>query len=91
MITSSRGGMGKSLFIQQKSDELDKYVSKNASARQKDRFQNHSTVVRTPVHGTAVNYNDIVSNLSSNSISDDDFPRMYHFDVAPTVKIIPLR
>ena len=45
-------------------------------------------VVRTPVHGTTVGYNDIVSNLSSNCIFDDDFPRIYHFDVAPTVRII---
>ena len=89
MITSSRGGMGKSLFIQQKSSELDEYVSKNASVKQKDRFQNDSTLVRTPVHGTSVSYNDIVSNLSSNSIPDDGFPRMYHFDVAPTVKNAP--
>ena len=88
VVTSLRGGMGKSLFIEKKSDQLDKYVSNNASAKQKDRFQKYQTVVRTPVHGTTVGYNDIVSNLSENSIFDDEFPQIYHFDVAPTVRTI---
>ena len=87
VVTSVRGGMGKSLFIEKKSDQLDKYISTNCSAKQKDRFQDYEMVVRTPVHGTTVGYNDIVSNLSSNCIFDDDFPRIYHFDVAPTVRI----
>ena len=85
-----RGGMGKSLFIAKKSDELDKHTLNKCSAKQKDRFQKYQMVVRTPVHGTTVSYNDIVSNLSANCIFDDDFPRIYHFDVAPTVRIIEI-
>lgn len=91
VVTSIRGGMGKSLFIEKKSDQLNKHLSHNCTPKQKDRFQNYQMVVRTPVHGTTVGYNNIVSNLSSNCIFDDDFPRIYHFDVALTVRIIKIK
>jgi len=77
--------MGKSLFISQKCNELDNLTSGRATPSQKDRFNKYETVVRTPVHGTSVCYEDVVLNLSKGSICDVEFPRVYHFDIAPTV------
>ncbi|XP_066922902.1 E3 ubiquitin-protein ligase rnf213-alpha-like [Clytia hemisphaerica] len=86
VVSSARGGMGKSLLIDRKSHQLDKYIVENATVYQKERFQRYQTLVRTPVHGTAVCYEDVVSKLAENSIFDADFPRIYHFDIAPTVQ-----
>uniref|UniRef100_A0A7M5U071 RZ-type domain-containing protein n=1 Tax=Clytia hemisphaerica TaxID=252671 RepID=A0A7M5U071_9CNID len=86
VISSTRGGMGKSLMIDRKCHQLDYYTANSATTIQKERFQRYQTLVRTPVHGTAVCYEDVVSKLAENSIFDADFPRIYHFDVAPTVQ-----
>ena len=77
--------MGKSLFITQKCNELGNHISEKSTPTQKDRFAKYEVVVRTPVHGTSVCYEDVVHNLSKGSICDDEFPRVYHFDIAPTV------
>jgi len=82
--------MGKSLFISQKCGELQKLITRSSTTAQKDRFGKIETVVRTPVHGTSVCFEDVVFNLSKWSTCDDEFPRVYHFDIAPTVSFVTI-
>ena len=80
--------MGKSLFVQEKGTALEKLLSSLPRLQQRMSSCKHpdSVVVTIPVHGTSVCVGEITESLLMfEERQRCSFPRIYHFDVAPTV------
>ena len=79
--------MGKSLFVDVCGSELDHLTKTSASCKQSvSKSERKTTVVTVPIHGTAVDTDEVVNALLVfEEKLDAVFPRIYHFDVAPTV------
>ena len=80
--------MGKSLFVQEKGTALEKLLSSSPRMQQRMSSCKHpdSVVVTIPVHGTSVCVDEITESLLMfEEHQRYCFPRIYHFDIAPTV------
>ena len=74
VVSSSRSGMGKSLYIQRMTDKLKEKLSSSEDV--------HVTV---PIHGPVVTA-DMLLDLFENSL-DKDLCTIYHIDIAPSVSM----
>ncbi|XP_057290514.1 E3 ubiquitin-protein ligase rnf213-alpha-like isoform X3 [Hydractinia symbiolongicarpus] len=84
VIRSEIGGMGKSLVVTEKVAALER-LTRN-SFKHKNKKMPEQQVVTTPVHSTSVEIDDVVDALCVfEEKPEDAFPRIYHFDIAPTV------
>ena len=79
--------MGKSLFVNVCGAELGKLVATSVTCkRSMAKSVNTNTVVTVPIHGTSVETDGVVDALLLfEEMLDAVFPRVYHFDIAPTV------
>ena len=82
--------MGKTLFVTEKGTELERLTQASPSCKRNMSKSNHpkTIVVTVPVHGTFVDIDEVTESLL---VFEDNldavFPRIYHFDIAPTVSI----
>ena len=91
VVSSVNGGMGKSLFVKEKAYSLKQILMSSAIMKGRmSRSRNPSAnAVTIPVHGTSVCENEIVESLLRFEERDEyNFPRIYHFDVAPSVSTL---
>ena len=79
--------MGKSLFVQEKGTALEKLLISSPRMQQRMSSCKHpDSVVTIPVHGTSVCVDEITESLLMfEEHQRCCFPRIYHFDIAPTV------
>ncbi|XP_066918681.1 E3 ubiquitin-protein ligase rnf213-alpha-like [Clytia hemisphaerica] len=81
IITSSEGGMGKSLYVDERKEIM---LSSCYGFTSSEKASKNILTIR--VQGTTVDVVEIVERLQEiNSQQMDDHPKFYHFDVAPTV------
>lgn len=83
--------MGKSLFVKEKAYSLEQILMSSAIMKDhRSRSRNPSAnAVTIPVHGTSVCVNEIVESLLRFEERDENnFPRIYHFDIAPSVSTL---
>ena len=88
VVSSTSGGMGKSLFVQEKGTALENLLMSSAKMKYRISRSKHlnTIVVTIPVHGTSVYMDEIVELLLMfEERQGCSFPRIYHFDIAPTV------
>lgn len=82
--------MGKSLLVSQKGDKLQTLTrqSKPFRDRNSKSIAPETFVVTTSLHGTNVEVKEVVNSLCHfEEKLEAVFPRIYHFDVAPTVYV----
>ena len=88
VVSSAYAGMGKSSFILEKDHALKNMVKSSGSWKKRMLKSKHPnvTLITVPIHGTFVSIDEITEALL---IFEEDFetrfPRIYHFDIAPTV------
>ena len=82
VITSTQGGMGKSLFVEEKARLLHQILQLKPSSRRTNDRQNVLVTIR--VQGVRVDIVEVVARLNSFE-NKTGRPTLYHFDVAPTV------
>ena len=83
--------MGKSLFVKEKAYSLEQILMSSAIMKGRmSRSRNPSAnAVTITVHGTSVRVNEIVESLLRFEEHDEyNFPRIYHFDIAPSVSTL---
>ena len=79
--------MGKSLFVKEKAYSLEQILM--SSAIMKGRMSRSRNPSANAVHGTSVRVNEIVESLLRFEERDEyNFPRIYHFDIAPSVSTL---
>lgn len=86
IIKSKRAGMGKSLFIKKQSEKLYAYLKRNATDEIRKKLTLHHLLVKIPVLGTSVDIDEVVNKLSKHGGNQEKIPRIYHFDIASTVR-----
>ena len=91
VVSSSRSGVGKSLFVQRLSEELEnsKKILNNDIAKQRLRNMGADVpplIAVVPIHERTVNQSAVVGALLQHSIAPNiPLSRIFHIDVSPSV------
>ena len=84
VIRSERAGMGKSLYVSRLTNKLKEQLN------QSNQPATYSLCVTIPVHGPAVNNDEIMKSLQHSFVKFDDPeyfpPQIFHFDIASSVR-----
>ena len=79
--------MGKSLYIKKQSTKLENEIKNNISWTSKWKGEDHTLIMRTPIQGNSVDIEEVLTHLLDGDKSSNKHPKIYHFDVAPTVSL----
>ena len=88
VVKSNRAGVGKSLFVSRVGGRLDELIKRSRYAyRQVTHSADTNVVVTIPLHGNEVQEDKVVKSLLPYERTQEDaIPRIYHFDLASTVR-----
>lgn len=84
VVSSSRGGLGKSLFVGRLTDQLTKLVNNDMVL---SRCPSTSLHVTVPLHGNSTDSSMLVDSLLPHGVKANvPLSRVFHLDVAPSVR-----
>ena len=88
VIKSHTAGTGKSLFISRTGEALHSLIQKsNLATKQVNSSVDTDVIVTTSMQGTGVDQDVVVRELIPyDKKKKEAFPRIYHFDIASTVR-----
>ena len=88
VIKSHTAGTGKSLFIKRVGEQLQSMIKKSKFGTEQVKSSvNADVIVTTSLQGTGVDQNVVVRELIPYDKKEKEaFPRIYHFDIASTVR-----
>ena len=79
VVRSERTGMGKSLYVKRLTNKLKKKLKQTVA---------YPLCVTIPIHGPNVDLDVVMKSLQRHANPVDPPPQIFHFDIAPTVRII---
>ncbi|XP_068735057.1 LOW QUALITY PROTEIN: E3 ubiquitin-protein ligase rnf213-alpha-like [Montipora capricornis] len=84
VVSSSRGGLGKTLFVRRLTDQLPNLVNNDMVLSHSPSTSLHVTV---PLHGNSTDSSMLVDSLLPHEVrSNDPLSRVFHLDVSPSVR-----
>ncbi|XP_067057901.1 E3 ubiquitin-protein ligase rnf213-alpha-like isoform X3 [Acropora muricata] len=84
VVSSNRGGLGKTLFVRRLADQLPNLVNNDMVLSHSPNTSLHVTV---PLHGNSTDSSMLVDSLLPHGVrSDVPLSRVFHLDVAPSVR-----
>ena len=78
IIRSERTGMGKSLYVKRMTSKLKKKFKKPVT---------YPLCVTIPIHGPNVDFDKVTKSLLCHANPMDPLPQIFHFDIAPSVRL----
>jgi len=83
VVSSNRGGLGKTLFVRRLTDQLPNLVNNDMVLSHSPNTSLHVTV---PLHGNSTDSSMLVDSLLPYGVrADVPLSRVFHLDVAPSV------
>ena len=83
VVSSNRGGLGKTLFVRRLTDQLPNLVNNDMVLSHCSNTLLHITV---PLHGNSTDSSMLVDSLLPHGVRTDvPLSRVFHLDVAPSV------
>ena len=84
VVSSSRGGLGKTLFVRRVTDQLPNLVNNDMVSSHSPSTSLHVTV---PLHGNSTDSSMLVDSLLPHEVrSNVPLSRVFHLDVSPSVR-----
>lgn len=85
VVSSSRGGLGKTLFVRRLTDKLPNLVNNDMVV---SRCSNLSLHVTVPLHGNSTDSSMLVDLLLPHGVKANvPLSRVFHLDVSPSVRV----
>ena len=84
VVTSNRGGLGKTLYVRRLTDQLQNLVNNHMVVRRDSGVSLHVTV---PLHGNSTDSSMLVDSLLPHATrANVRLSRVFHLDVSPSVR-----
>ena len=84
VVTSNRGGLGKTLYVRRLTDQLQNLVNNDMVVCRDSRISLHVTV---PLHGNSTDSSTLVDSLLPHATrANVPLSRVFHLDVSPSVR-----
>jgi len=85
VVSSSRGGVGKTLFVRRLTDQLSNLVNNDMVLVRCSSTSLHVTV---PLHGNSTDSSALVDSLLPHAVEGNvPLSRVFHLDVSPSVRL----